>query len=88
MTAVFDRDGHLVTGQQKSLDLRMQDSTLEKYLQTGITVRTKFDVKPGTYLVRAIVRDSESGQISGLNRTVEIPYSRRWTYVTTIDGLL
>jgi VWFA-related protein len=74
VTAVFDRDGHLVTGQQKSLDLRMQDSTLEKYLQTGITVRTKFDVKPGTYLVRAIVRDSESGQISGLNRTVEIPY--------------
>jgi hypothetical protein len=52
----------------------MQDSTLEKYMQTGITVRTKFDVKPGTYLVRAIVRDSESGQISGLNRTVEIPY--------------
>jgi VWFA-related protein len=74
VTAVFDRDGHLVTGQQKSLDLRLQDSTLEKYLQTGITVRTKFDVKPGTYLVRAIVRDSESGQISGLNRTVEIPY--------------
>ncbi len=74
VTAVFDRDGQLVTGQQKSLDLRLQDSTLEKYLQTGITVRTKFDVKPGTYLVRAIVRDSESGQISGLNRTVEIPY--------------
>jgi VWFA-related protein len=74
VTAVFDRDGHLVTGQQKSLDLRMLDTTLEKYLQTGITVRTKFDVKPGTYLVRAIVRDSESGQISGLNRTVEIPY--------------
>jgi VWFA-related protein len=74
VTVVFDRDGHLVTGQQKSLELRLHDGTLEKYLQTGITVRSKFDVKPGTYLVRAIVRDSEGAQISGLNRTVEIPY--------------
>jgi VWFA-related protein len=74
VTVVFDRDGHVITGQEKSLQLRLRDSSLERYLQTGITMRTLFDVKPGTYLVRAIVRDSESGQISGLNRTVEIPY--------------
>ena len=74
VTVVFDRDGHEITGQQKSVELRMRDSSLERYLQTGITIRTLFDVKPGTYLVRAVVRDSESGQISGLNRTVEIPY--------------
>jgi hypothetical protein len=74
VTVVFDRDGHVITGQEKSLQLRLRDVSLEKYLQTGITMRTLFDVKPGTYLVRAIVRDSESGQISGLNRTVEIPY--------------
>ncbi|MGO8788838.1 MAG: VWA domain-containing protein [Terriglobia bacterium] len=74
VTVLFDRDGHVVTGQQKSVELHMHDSTLEKYLQTGIVVRTRFDVKPGTYLVRAIVRDAESGQIAGLNRTVEIPY--------------
>ncbi len=74
VTVVFDRDGHVVSGHQRSLELRLQDNALEKYLQTGITVRINFDVKPGTYLVRAIVRDAESGQISGLNRTVEIPY--------------
>jgi hypothetical protein len=71
---VFDRDGHMVNGEQKALELGLRDNTLEKYLQTGITVRTFFDVKPGTYLVRVIVRDAESGQLSGLNRTVEIPY--------------
>ncbi len=74
VTVVFDRDGHVITGQQKAVQLRLRDSSLERYLQTGITMRALFDVKPGTYLVRAIVRDSESGQISGLNRTVEIPY--------------
>jgi VWFA-related protein len=74
VTVLFDRDGHVVNGQEKSVELRMHDSTLEKYLQTGITIRSHFDVKPGTYLVRAVVRDTESGQIAGLNRTVEIPY--------------
>jgi len=74
VTVVFDRDGHMITGQQKSVQLRLRDNNLERYLQTGISIRALFDVKPGTYLVRAIVRDSESGQISGLNRTVEIPY--------------
>ena len=74
VTVVFDRDGHVVNGQQKALELRLRDSSLDRYQQSGITMRTLFDVKPGTYLVRAIVRDSESGLISGLNRTVEIPY--------------
>jgi hypothetical protein len=74
VTVVFDQDGHAISGQQKAVELRLRDSSLEKYLQTGITMRTFFDVKPGTYLVRAVVRDSESGEISGLNRTVEIPY--------------
>lgn len=72
--AVFDRDGHLVSGQQKALQLKLRDQTLERYLQTGISLKLSFDVKPGTYLVRSVVRDSEGGQISSLNRTVEIPY--------------
>jgi VWFA-related protein len=74
VTAVFDQDGHQISAQEKAVDLHMFDGTLQRYLQSGITIRTQFDVKPGTYLVRAVVRDSESGQISGLNRTVEIPY--------------
>jgi len=37
-------------------------------------MKTEFDLKPGTYMVRQIVRDAEAGQLSGLSRTVEIPY--------------
>ncbi|HMD86514.1 MAG TPA: VWA domain-containing protein [Terriglobia bacterium] len=74
VTVVFDQDGHVVSAQQKSVNLHLRDGSLERYMQTGISSRSLIDVKPGTYLVRAIVRDSESGQISGLNRTVEIPY--------------
>jgi VWFA-related protein len=74
MTAVFDRDGHYVTGQQKVLELRLRDQSLQKVVQTGVKIETELNTKPGTYLVRTVVRDSESGQISAMNSTVEIPY--------------
>jgi VWFA-related protein len=74
VAVVFDQDGHMITGMEKAVQLRLRDVNLERYRQSGITMRIPLDVKPGTYLVRAVVRDSESGQISCLNRTVEIPY--------------
>jgi VWFA-related protein len=74
VTVLFDADGKYVMGQEKRLVLRLRDSTLTKLTQTGVTMKTQFDLKPGTYLVRQIVRDSEAGQLSGLSRSVEIPY--------------
>jgi hypothetical protein len=74
VTVLFDQDGHEISAQEKTVDFHMHDITLEHYQQTGMTLKTIFNIKPGTYLVRSVVRDSESGQIAGLNRTVEIPY--------------
>jgi VWFA-related protein len=74
VTVLFDQDGHEVSAQEKTIDLRMRDATLERFLQSGITVRSLFDVRPGTYLVREVLREPASGQLSSLSRTVEIPY--------------
>jgi len=74
VTGVFDRDGHYVSGQQKVLEMHLRDVSLERFLRTGIKVQTELKVSPGIYLIRAVVRDSDSGQISAVNRTVEIPY--------------
>ena len=73
VTALFDRDGKYITGREKSLQFRLLDGSLERLTQSGITAKMTFDVRPGTYLVRQVVRDSEGAQISALNRTVEIP---------------
>ena len=74
VTVLFDRDGKYVMGKEKVVEFHLRDATLARLTQTGITLKTEFDLKPGTYQVRQIVRDSEAGQLSGLNRTVEIPY--------------
>jgi hypothetical protein len=52
--------------------MRLKDETLEHRLESGMTVKTSFDVKPGSYLVRLVVRDAE-GQLSAENGAIEIP---------------
>jgi VWFA-related protein len=73
VAALFDRNGNFITGQEKTLELRLKDSTLERLNQTGVTLKTNFDVKPGGYLVRLVVRDTKAAQLSARNGVVEIP---------------
>jgi VWFA-related protein len=74
VAALFDRDGKYVTGKEKRLEFRLLDGSLERLARSGMTAKISFDVRPGTYMVRQVVRDSEGAQLSAINRTVEIPY--------------
>ena len=42
-------------------------------VQAGLTVKTSFDLKPGKYMVRQVVRDSENSQMAARNGTAVIP---------------
>ena len=72
VSALFDRNGTYVTGNEKHLEMRLRDETLEKKLGAGLTLRSSFDVKPGTYSVRLVVRDAEGQMMSAQNGSVEI----------------
>jgi VWFA-related protein len=72
-TALFDQDGKYVTSKEASLDLHLKDATLEKFSKSGIIAQTNFEVAPGTYRVREVVRDSQSTGMSALNCNVEAP---------------
>ncbi len=74
VTVLFDRDGKYLTAKEKLLDFRLRDSSLEQLTRTGLTMKTSFEVKPGTYLVRQVVQEAGGGQLTGLNRTIEIPF--------------
>jgi VWFA-related protein len=73
VAGLFDRNGNFISGEQKTLEMRLKDTTLEKLDQTGVTLKTDFDVKPGGYMVRLVVRDSKAAQLSARNGVVEIP---------------
>jgi VWFA-related protein len=72
-TAIFDENGNLVTGGEKLLMMKLLDNTYNKLSNSGLTVKSSFDVKPGTYLVRQVVRDAEGAQMAARNGAVVIP---------------
>jgi VWFA-related protein len=73
VAGLFDNNGNFLKGSEKTLTLRLLDQTLASHLQSGVTVRTSFDVKPGTYLVRLVVRENEGQQMAAQSGSVEIP---------------
>jgi len=74
VTALFDRDGKYMMAKEKRVQFQLLDLTIEKLARSGLTSKVTFDIAPGTYLVRQVVRDSEGEQISALSRTIEIPF--------------
>ncbi|HUB81548.1 MAG TPA: VWA domain-containing protein [Bryobacteraceae bacterium] len=73
VTGIFDRDGNYVEGIKKVLELHLKDETLNVKLAHGAVIRTDFDLTPGTYLVRQVVRDAEGQEMSATNAAVVIP---------------
>jgi len=74
VTGIFDENGNLVTGGEKVVEMKLLDTTYARLSRSGFTVKSSFDVKPGTYLVRLVVRDSEGAQMAARNGAVVIPY--------------
>ena len=73
-TVIFDENGNFVTGGEKILEMKLLDATLQRLDRSGITVKSSFDVKPGSYLVRLVVRDKEGELMAARNGAVVIPY--------------
>lgn len=72
-TVIFDDDGNYLTNGGKIVKLRLLDSAFEKWCSTGLTVKSSFDLKPGKYVIRQVVRDSEGAQMAARNGIVVIP---------------
>ena len=73
ITALFDRQGNYVTGEQKTIEFHLLDSTLERLTRSGLNMKSSLPVKQGTYLVREVVQESEGGALSASNVQVDVP---------------
>lgn len=72
-TVVFDENGNFVTGGEKILEMRLLDKTYERMSHTGLVMKSSFDLKPGKYMVRQVIRDSEGAQMAAKSGSVVIP---------------
>jgi VWFA-related protein len=73
VAALFDRNGNFIEGDEKTLEMRLKDPTLARLEQSGVTIKSSFDVRSGGYLVRLVVRDTKGASIASKNGVVEIP---------------
>ena len=72
-TVVFDDNGKFVTGGEKLVKMRLLDASIERLGHSGFVVKSTFDLKPGKYLVRQVVRDIEGPHMAARNGIVVIP---------------
>lgn len=72
IVAVFDADGTYVTGTAENLKLSLPDDLLTSN-DPSVTVHWDFEVKPGTYAVRLVIREIDTKIITTLTRSVIIP---------------
>jgi VWFA-related protein len=72
VTGVFDQDGHYLKGTQRVIDLSLREQTLARLLASGMPVEETFNLPPGRYVVRVVVRDSEGAAMAARNGTVNI----------------
>ncbi len=72
-TVIFDENGKFVMGNEKLVKIRLLDASIERLGHSGFVVKSTFDLKPGRYLVRQVVRDSEGPQMAARSGIVGIP---------------
>jgi VWFA-related protein len=73
VSGVFDRNGNFISGLEKIVELRLRDETLAKLPASGINIRSTFDLTPGSYVLRLVVRDAEGQTMAARNGAVQIP---------------
>jgi VWFA-related protein len=72
VTALFDRNANFISAKSNTVQMHIKDETLATKLNSGITLRSNFDVSPGSYVVRVVARDGQ-GKLSAQNGVIEIP---------------
>ena len=73
VSGLFDSNGNFVKGIQRVITLHLRDQSLASLESSGIVVKEAFDVAPGRYVVRLVVRDAEGQTMAARNGGVEIP---------------
>ena len=71
-TVIFDQDGGYVVGNRNTVNLMLRDQSLTGKEDPAVNVQSNFQVRPGSYMVRVVVCDQSSGNLSSRNVRVVV----------------
>ena len=71
--AAYDESGHFVDGLEKTLDLKLLDSSFADVLRHGLSSRVELKLPFGRYSIKAVVRESVQGKMGSLTKAIEVP---------------
>ena len=69
---VFDRNGTPIGDAIRVADLSIDENGVRKLRSDGIRLGSEFDVPPGTYLIRIVVREAENGRMASVGRMISV----------------
>jgi hypothetical protein len=73
VAAIFAEDGCYVAGTTKTVNLQLQGKTMKT--NGAVTLPFAFHVKRGSYSIRLVLRDSQSGVMTTVSRPERIGLS-------------
>lgn len=71
--AIFDQQENLVVAQLRLARLNVLDAQLQDLIKEGVSVNTRFQLKPGIYRIREVVTDSQEHHLTALSTTLKVP---------------
>jgi hypothetical protein len=71
--AAYDDNGHFVDGLEKTVDLKLLDSSFADVLRHGLSSRVELKLPFGRYTIKTVVRESVQGKMGSLTKGIEVP---------------
>lgn len=69
----FDENDKYIDGLEKSIDFKLTQASYDELLNRGITSKVSFQLPPGKFKIKAVVRESAQSKMGSLTKAVEIP---------------
>jgi VWFA-related protein len=73
MVAAYDEHDKWIDGVEKLIDLNLQEPNYVAMLHYGFTAKVNFNLPPGRYKIRSVVRESLRSQMGSASRLIEVP---------------
>jgi len=73
VVVVFNEVDRFVDGYEKSVELNLSDSSYDNLLKSGLNSKVSFELPPGRFKIKAVVRESWRTTMGSVERFVAVP---------------